>query len=81
MKQEAEHVVIFLPSDFYNKSVKGTIHFYKPDNANKDKRIRINGSEGQIQIPRAQLSNGAYTVNVHCSVDGSDYFYSHSIFL
>jgi hypothetical protein len=66
---------IQLPSEMNNKSVRGSIQFYCPSDASRDRDLPLSiGSGGRADIAIANLLPGHYTVKISWTAGGVGYF-------
>jgi len=68
-------ISITFPSEMKGRSLKGTIFFYCPNDASRDRSIPLetDGSKQQ-EIDRGAVPNGHYTVKVSWQSGGVGYF-------
>lgn len=64
-------IVIALPIGA--SDIKGTIQFYRPNNADLDFNLVLNGS-GTIAVPKDRLKSGIYKVKATWTTGGKAYF-------
>lgn len=78
-----ENVVeIKFPDNFIHAQVKGTLFFFKPDNANLDFFVTIELNENNIQkIPVNKLSHGSWKLKTNWTVKNTSYYQEENIFI
>jgi hypothetical protein len=68
-------VVIILPAEMKGKNLKGTIHFYCPTDARRDKKIDLQrSSAGEQIISGHPLIPGRYIVKINWTTGGLPYY-------
>ena len=76
VKESATDVVIQLPDEMKNHTVKGTVLFYCPSNMENDRHINLATDAGGKQaIDIKKFSKGNYTVKIDWT-DASTHFYT-----
>ena len=78
-----ENVVeIKFPDNFTNAQIKGTLFFFKPDNANLDFSVNIELNENNIQKIRVEkLSHGNWKLKTNWTVNNTSYYQEENIFI
>lgn len=78
-----ENVVeIKFPGNFTNAQIKGTLFFFKPDNANLDFSVNIELNENNIQkIQANKLSHGNWKLKTNWTVNNKSYYQEENIFI
>ena len=78
-----ENVVeIKFPNNFINAQIKGTLFFFKPDNANLDFSVNIELNENNIQkIPANKLSRGNWKIKTNWKANKTSYYQEETIFI
>jgi len=75
VKESATDVVIQLPEEMKNHSVKGTVLFYCPSNMDNDRHITLaTDANGKQAIDIKKFSKGNYTVKIDWK-DHDTHFY------
>ena len=76
VKESATDVVIQLPEEMKNHSVKGTVLFYCPSNMENDRHLTLStDADGKQTIELKKFSKGNYTVKIDWQ-DASTHFYT-----
>jgi hypothetical protein len=75
LRQTGKDVIVTLPAEMKHVETKGTIQFYCPSDAGKDRRFELNAgaADGQIISTRLVLP-GYYTVRIQWDCRGVRYF-------
>ena len=78
-----ENVVeIKFPDNFIDTKIKGTLFFFKPDNANLDFSVNIELNENNIQkIQANKLSRGNWKLKTNWTVNNTSYYQEETIFI
>ena len=76
VKESATDVVIQLPEEMKNHSVKGTVLFYCPSNMENDRHLTLStDADGKQTIELKKFSKGNYTVKIDWQ-DATTHFYT-----
>ncbi|MCX6306385.1 MAG: FixH family protein [Bacteroidetes bacterium] len=76
------NLALQFPSDFRGKTLKGSIHIYRPSDENLDVILPVAVDTSLIQlIPMTRLSKGRYVVKVDWTSGGKDYYVERDIFI
>jgi hypothetical protein len=78
VKMDLGVVTVTLPME--KSDGEGKVVFYKPDNANFDKTIALNGSN-RVSIPVSELKSGMYTVKATWQSEGKPYYNEQTLFI
>lgn len=71
----AQGIRIQLPPEMREKQVRGTIEFYCPADASRDRSLPLSiGRDGQQDLTIADLKPGHYTVKIAWNTGGIGYF-------
>ncbi len=82
IEPDAENLAVVFPADFNGIQASGTIHFYKPDNANFDQKIELAlGSNNRQVIDISNFIRGKWEIKISTKVDGLGYYWEESISL
>lgn len=73
-------LTITLPEFFQNKTLDGTIHFYRPSDSALDKTVKL-GSGIKQEFSTAELKKGIYLVKLEFSCEGVNYFREEGIYI
>lgn len=77
--QNEDFYIVQFPSE-HNVIEKGNLHFYRPENADLDKKFEITlSNSGEMAIPMTSLSKGVYKLGIHWTKDSKDYFIEKEI--
>lgn len=72
--------LIAFPSQFKSSEVEGEIVFFRPSDASKDFKSKIQlDAEAKQEIDRKNLSKGMYKMQISWSVNGIPYFVEETI--
>jgi hypothetical protein len=71
---EAGGVRVQLPAEMKNRHVQGTVQFYCPNDAGRDRLIALNTEAGEQEIAGSGLAPGRYTVKISWTASGTSYF-------
>lgn len=74
VRSSADGAVIELPKEFHRQQVSGTVYFYRPSDAQLDRRIVLTPDTAGQQIIRTALVTGQYNVQVEWTMNGQSYF-------
>jgi hypothetical protein len=67
--------IIQFPNDFQSKTIAGTIHFFKPDDAAKDFEVKIETDPSLKQvIPADKMTHGLWRAKINWSSGGVNYY-------
>ena len=78
----SDSVTIQFPKDFKSKSIAGTIHFFKPDDASKDFAVKLQTDENLRQIiSTEEMKNGFWRVQVDWNCSGENYYEEKNILI
>jgi len=68
-------ISINFPQEHLMQGIKGSIHFYRPSNADEDKRFEVLPAKtGEQKIAVGSLSRGLWKVKISWSSSGNDYY-------
>lgn len=76
--QSAEYFIIEFP-DQVNEIDKGNVHFYRPENAEKDKNYQLEINNGIMAFPKSSLLAGGYHLKVSWTKAGKNYLIEKTI--
>ncbi|MDO6429478.1 FixH family protein [Flavitalea sp. BT771] len=75
LRQAAEAITVTLPQEMRNTGVKGSIQFYCPADAGRDRRFALQTDSAASQyIAAGIIKPGRYTVRVQWESNGVRYF-------
>jgi nitrogen fixation protein FixH len=69
----AEGIVIFFPEVFIPKNIKGKVSLYRPSNKKLDFEIAISMSGSSLLIPKKNLVDGRWDINMEWQYKGIQY--------
>ncbi|MGB0428024.1 MAG: FixH family protein [Flavobacteriales bacterium] len=79
IEQTKSKIKIDYPSDFENKTIRGSIHFFKPNNAKLDKRIELKSRQNSQILDKTKFVSGRYQVKISLESEGTTYYFEHTI--
>lgn len=79
--QSEQGIVVDYPVEFEAAALQGEVHFFKPDNADLDRKYAIAPTQGKQLIDRDELTSGWYLVKVKGEQDGVPYFFEETVFV
>jgi hypothetical protein len=81
-EQKDDSVIVHFSKDFIGKSLKGTVHFYRPsdDVGDQTYNIKLNDSLNQ-SFPTKNLLSGRYIVKLEWKAESKDYYAEIPIFI
>jgi len=75
-------VLVIFPESINADSVSGTIHLYRPSNANLDREVTIGlDSDGEQLIVFDRVVRGLWEIRVDWTYQNIPYFVNHDIFV
>ena len=82
LTQAGAGIRLRLPAEMKGKPVRGSVQFYCPNDATRDRDILLRPDAGGVQdIPAGELAPGRYVVKVSWESGGADYFNEQPFFL
>lgn len=81
LEQNEDAVLVRYPKEFEQMAFEGEVYFFKPDNAELDKRYPVQLVESNQLINKADLTEGWYVVKVDGESEGTPYFFEESIYI
>ncbi|MCU0435234.1 MAG: FixH family protein [Bacteroidia bacterium] len=79
LKHSGKAVEIKLPAEMKSKAVNGTALFYRPSDANLDRRFELKPDTSGIQTIASDFAPGIYNVQIEWKCEGKAY-YSEVVF-
>ena len=74
---ELDRIRVQLPVAHAASHPQGSIHLYRPSEANLDQRVRLHTDDQGIQnLDAGQLKDGLWDIRLQWTVDGQEYFVS-----
>ncbi|MFQ5498983.1 MAG: FixH family protein [Candidatus Zixiibacteriota bacterium] len=78
--RNSKQLLVRYPSDLLNKGIAGTIHLFRPSDANRDRRVGVEpGVDGIQYIPANELARGRWKVLIDWNAAGIDYYTEESL--
>jgi len=75
LRQSAEFITLSLPQEMKSREVKGSVQFYCPSDASKDRRFGLDmGGSASQEISHRLLLPGRYVVRMQWESGGAHYF-------
>ncbi len=82
IENNSEYLLFRFQSFFDPSEISGTIHLYRPSDANGDAKLPIKpDSLGQILYPVKNLIKGRYIVKIDYKYDDREYYEEKSVFI
>lgn len=81
IRQEFGKLVVQLPTEFENDTVKGKAHLYYAADITKDITKNIETTNGVFMIELVSTTKGNYTLKLDLEKNGLTYYYEQKIFL
>ena len=72
--QTSNSIIFTFPSDIVDEMSSGNIYFFKPDNAEFDRKFEISMNNGAQEISKEQFVVGKYRIKVDWKANEKDYF-------
>lgn len=76
--QSADYFIIAFPESVTGIE-EGNVHFYRPEDADKDKHFKLELSNGMMAFPKSNLIAGGYQVKVYWTNAGKHYLIEEKI--
>nr|AWJ66068.1 hypothetical protein [uncultured bacterium] len=74
IEQTDNSIIFTFPSDIVDEMSSGNIYFFKPDNAEYDRRFEISMNNGAQEISKEQFVVGKYRIKVDWKANEKAYF-------
>lgn len=78
ISQSDEYFIVKFPADHANVS-EGSVHFYRPENAELDKTYKLELSNGMMAFPKKSLTPGGYKLTISWKNDNKAYLIENQI--
>jgi nitrogen fixation protein FixH len=79
---DGSNVNISFPKNIDKNSLKGTVHFYRPSDSNKDFNIPVNSdANGTMKISNEKFSKGLWKVQINWENAGEKYFTEQTLLI
>lgn len=77
-----DEIGIVFPDGFDGLNATGTVHLYKPDNSDFDKRFPLAIDSSNVHVLAAKdLLRGLWRIKIEAEADGKSYYWEESIVL
>lgn len=73
--------IVELPKELSKSTATGTLHFYRPSDAENDKLFKVNTNNGFIEVPSSFLYTGKWIFFLDISNQGIEYQFKETLFL
>ncbi len=78
--REKQQLILDFPGPL--NGIKGTVHFFKPDNQRLDHTVRIQGEQSsQLILSTAKLTSGLWRLKIDYIMDGDAFYHEQKIVL
>jgi len=82
IQQQNELISVQLPQEMKMKEATGTIYFYCPSEASKDRKLNINLNEEAVHlIPAGTILPGNYIVKINWQAEQQNYYNEQAIII
>ena len=73
--QLADSVEITFPPEMLDKTVEGSIHFYRPSDSRRDFTIPLRlDASGKLSVSRSLFYKGSYRIKIQWEADSASFF-------